>query len=260
MFCHKCGSKIDERATFCPFCGTKIENDQGQCEGPPNTKAHQKPPQPPVGSAPAGSSPPTSDPNEPPSKFELWWTHAQMVEKVFFVLEIAVAVILVIVLLVNLWELLVAALVIAGVIFAFVTGSKEDRSEIRRFILKGAAVVVAIAVIAIVLVTNQDFFLNLIQPGMGVRTAYLTQYSEDVTVEEAFNQFFDNPKWSTYTENGYTYVVFAGTCEYLGERADARITFQITGEQFRVDHLDINGVEQNDLILYGLLSKIYESY
>ena len=61
-----------------------------------------------------------------------------MVEKVFFVLGIAVAVILVIVLLMNLWELLVAALVIAGVIFAFVTGSKEDRSEIRRFIfLKG---------------------------------------------------------------------------------------------------------------------------
>lgn len=54
--------------------------------------------------------------------------------------------------------------------------------------------------------------------------------------------------------------MFTGTCEYLGERADARITFQITGEQFRVDHLDINGVEQNDLILYGLLSKIYESY
>ena len=184
MFCHRCGSKIDEGATFCPFCGTKIENDQGQWEGPPNTKAHQKPPQPPVGSAPAGSSPPSSNSNEPPSKFELWWTHAQMVEKVFFVLGIAVAVILVIVLLMNLWELLVAALVIAGVIFAFVTGSKEDRSEIRRFILKGAAVIVAITVIAIVVITNQDFFLNLIQPGMGVRTAYLTQYSEDVTVEE----------------------------------------------------------------------------
>ena len=260
MFCHRCGSKIDERATFCPFCGTKIENDQGQWEGPPNTKAHQKPPQPPVGSAPAGSSPPSSNSNEPPSKFELWWTHAQMVEKVFFVLGIAVAVILVIVLLMNLWELLVVALVIAGVIFAFVTGSKEDRSEIRRFILKGAAVVVAIAVVAIVLVTNQDFFLNLIQPGMGVRNSYLTQYSEAVTVEEAFDNFFDNPKWSTYQEDGYTYVVFTGACEYLGERADARITFQITGEQFRTEQLDLNGVEQNDLILYVMLAKIYEEY
>ena len=183
-----------------------------------------------------------------------------MVEKVFFVLGIAVAVILVIVLLVNLWELLVAALVIAGVIFAFVTGSKEDRSEIRRFILKGAAVIVAITVIAIVVITNQDFFLNLIQPGMGVRTAYLTQYSEDVTVEEAFGNFFDNPKWNTYQQDGYTYVVFTGSCEYLGERADARITFQITGEQFRTEQLDLNGVEQNDLILYAMLAKIYEEY
>lgn len=153
-----------------------------------------------------------------------------------------------------------AALVIAGVIFAFVTGSKEDRSEIRRFILKGAAFLLAIGVIAVVVVTNEDFFVNLLQPGMGVRNSYITQYSEAVTVEEAFDNFFDNPKWSTYQKDGYTYVVFTGTCEYLGERADARITFQITGEQFRVDHLDINGVEQNDLILYGLLSKIYESY
>ena len=61
-------------------------------------------------------------------------------------------------------------------------------------------------------------------------------------------------------EDGYTYVVFTGVCEYLGERADARITFQITGEQFRTEQLDLNGVEQNDLILYAMLAKIYEEY
>ena len=61
-------------------------------------------------------------------------------------------------------------------------------------------------------------------------------------------------------EAGYTYVVFTGNCEYMDERVDVSITFQITGEQFRADHLDINGVEQNDLILYGLFTKIYEGY
>ena len=54
--------------------------------------------------------------------------------------------------------------------------------------------------------------------------------------------------------------MFTGACEYLGERADARITFQITGEQFRTEQLDLNGVEQNDLILYAMLAKIYEEY
>lgn len=185
---------------------------------------------------------------------------AQMIEKIFFVLGIIVAVILIIVFLNAFWEILAAILVIVVVIVAFVTGSKEDRSEIRRFILKGAAVLLAIGVIASVAVVNQDFFVNLVQPGIEVRGSYLTHYSEDVTVEEAFDNFFDNPKWSTYQQDGYTYVVFTGSCEYLGEQADARITFQITGEQFRVEQLDINGAEQSDLLLHAMLAKIYEKY
>ena len=96
-----------------------------------------------------------------------------MIEKIFFVLGIIVAVILIIVFLNAFWEILAAILVIVVVIVAFVTGSKEDRSEIRRFILKGAAVLLAIGVIAYVAVVNQDFFVNLVQPGMGVRSSYL---------------------------------------------------------------------------------------
>ena len=46
----------------------------------------------------------------------------------------------------------------------------------------------------------------------------------------------------------------------MEEKADAQITFKITGENFVVDHLDINGVEQNDLILMFLLADIYEDY
>lgn len=46
----------------------------------------------------------------------------------------------------------------------------------------------------------------------------------------------------------------------MGEKADARLTFQITGDQFRVNSLDINGIEQSDFILYALLESIYEGY
>ncbi len=260
MYCHKCGGKIDEGASFCPFCGTKLEIGQDRRQRPPETEAQSGTPKTPTGNPQEAA--PMNDPktHETPSKFALWWAHAQMVEKVFFILGIAVVAIVAIALLVNFWKILVGVLVIAGVITAFVTGSKEERSEIRRFILKGAAFLLLIVAIVFVVMTNQDFFENLIQPGMGVRNAYLTQYSEDVTVEEAFQNFFENPQWSTYREDGYTYVVFIGNCEYLGERVDVSITFQITGEQFRADHLDINGVEQNDLILYGLFTKIYEGY
>lgn len=250
MYCHKCGSQHKGDAVFCPFCGSKLDR---------KTTIPQATP--PPGKKPSAPQPTEIPPEEkPPSRFQLWWMRAQMIEKIFFVLGIIVAVILIIVFLNAFWEILAAILVIVVVIVAFVTGSKEDRSEIRRFILKGAAVLLAIGVIAYVAVVNQDFFVNLVQPGIEVRGSYLTHYSEDVTVEEAFDNFFDNPKWSTYQQDGYTYVVFTGSCEYLGERADARITFQITGEQFRVEQLDINGAEQSDLLLHAMLAKIYEKY
>ena len=249
MYCHKCGSQLKGDAAFCPFCGSKLGRKTTTSQAPP------------PGKKPSAPQPTEIPPEEkPPSRFQLWWMRAQMIEKIFFVLGIIVAVILIIVFLNAFWEILAAILVIVVVIVAFVTGSKEDRSEIRRFILKGAAVLLAIGVIAYVAVVNQDFFVNLVQPGIEVRGSYLTHYSEEVTVEEAFDNFFDNLKWSTYQQDGYTYVVFTGSCEYLGERADARITFQITGEQFRVEQLDINGAEQSDLLLHAMLAKIYEKY
>ena len=250
MYCHKCGSQLKGDAVFCPFCGSKLDRKTTTPQATP-----------PPGKKPSAPQPTEIPPEEkPPSRFQLWWMRAQMIEKIFFVLGIIVAVILIIVFLNAFWEILAAILVIVVVIVAFVTGSKEDRSEIRRFILKGAAVLLAIGVIAYVAVVNQDFFVNLVQPGIEVRGSYLTHYSEEVTVEEAFDNFFDNLKWSTYQQDGYTYVVFTGSCEYLGEQADARITFQITGEQFRVEQLDINGAEQSDLLLHAMLAKIYEKY
>lgn len=101
---------------------------------------------------------------------------------------------------------------------------------------------------------------RIFQPGMEVRNAYLTQYSDKITIEEAFDNFFENVKWSKYKEAGYTYVVFTGACEYMGERADMRITFKITGENFIVDNLDVNGRAQNDYILHALLLTVYEDY
>lgn len=98
---------------------------------------------------------------------------------------------------------------------------------------------------------------GIFKPGNEVRNAYLSQYSDAITIEDAFDNFFDNPKWSKYKDDGYSYVVFSGACEYLEEKADVRITFKITGENFIVDSLDINGRTQNDFMLYALLASIY---
>lgn len=130
---------------------------------------------------------------------------------------------------------------------------------------KTIGVVNTVASILIVAVFVLEYALpgslqRITTPGAQVRGAYLTQYSETVTIEEAFHNFFTNEKWSTYESEGYSYVVFTGSCQFIGEQVDIRLTFKITGEQFRVDSLDINGQEQGDLMMYSLLSKVYEDY
>ena len=53
---------------------------------------------------------------------------------------------------------------------------------------------VVLIVIFIIFVNKPDFLINIIQPGSGVRNACLSEYSESVTIEEAFDNFFENGK------------------------------------------------------------------
>lgn len=160
----------------------------------------------------------------------------------------------------GLFAILFGIVLIIGVIITLTTGSKEEKMQTREMIVKTGVGFIIIVIIVFVVVVKPDFLSEFIQPGANVRNAYLSQYSEKVTIEEAFDDFFSNGKWSTYKEDGYSYVLFTGTCEYLGKKADVRVTFKITGENFTVDSLDINGRTQNDLILYSLLSAVYEDY
>lgn len=137
----------------------------------------------------------------------------------------------------------------------------EGQRKIAAAVLGVATLVIVIAIFLNVIGSYMPGGIShLFQPGMEVRAAYLTQYSDKVTIEEAFDNFFDNGKWSKYEEAGYTYVVFTGVCEYSGDRADVKVTFKITGENFSVDSLDLNGQTQNGLMLYILLAAIYEDY
>ncbi len=149
---------------------------------------------------------------------------------------------------------------VIGFILTLKTGSEKEKIEAKKTIVQmtvGGAVIMAIVLI---ILFKPDFISNIVQPGAGVRNAYLSQYSEDVTVEDAFDAYFENGKWDTYKEGGYSYVTFVGVCKYLGERTDAKITFKLTGENFIVDSLDLNGREQNDLILALLLEEVYKDY
>ena len=259
MFCHHCGTNIGEDSGFCHICGTKVVYE----EQPPQASVEAEK-EPPFGEGSAAVPPQETPGSQEPSKFKVWWDGANGFMKVLAALGILVAVGIGIGLVVSFLRefgsLLLGILVAAGIIITLLTGTKEDRAEVRQFVLKGVIWIALVVAIGAFVVMNPNLFMNFVQPGYAVRGAYLSQYSENVTVEEAFNHYFDNPQWSTYEEGGYSYVAFTGGCEYMGEKADARLTFQITGDQFRVNSLDINGIEQSDFILYALLESIYENY
>lgn len=98
------------------------------------------------------------------------------------------------------------------------------------------------------------------KPGVDVRDAYLEYYSNSITVEEAFDSFFDNGKWSEYKENGDVYVVFTGECTYIDKKAKIKIRFRIKGDYFYFVNMEMNGQPQSDIVSEALLDKVYEGY
>jgi len=130
---------------------------------------------------------------------------------------------------------------------------------------KTVAIVLSIASFLLIAAITLEYaapgsLKHIMTPGAEVRGAYLAQYSKTITIEDAFKNFFGNRKWSTYKEAGDSYVVFSGTCEFMGEKVHVKITFKILSEQFVVDSLEVDGQKQNDLILFSLLSAVYEDY
>ena len=259
IFCHHCGANIGEDVDFCHICGTKVAYEEGQ---PQASGATGK--EPPVGEQSATDPPRETPSSQEPSKFKVWWDSANGFMKVLAVLGILMAAGIIIWLVVSFLQefgyLLLGVLVAVAIIITLLTGTKEDKAEVRQFVLKGVIGFAVLMAVVFVVVLKPDLIYNLVQPGYAVRQGYLSQYSEDVTVEDAFNNYFDNPQWSTYEEEGYSYVAFTGGCAYMEEKVDIRLTFQITGEQFRIDRLDVNGIEQSDFILYALLESVYDAY
>lgn len=204
------------------------------------------------------------------SGFKAWWQELTGLKKVLIIIGAVAAVILVLALLGStLFKagLILIGLVLAiGFIVAIFTGSKEEKSVARRAIMGIVSIVVEIAIFGGIIFAfnsgtlDEGIILDIIKPGYNVRTAYLSKYSEHVTIEEAFDNYFSNGKWSTYKSEGYKYVVFTGSCMFADEPADARIVFKITGERFSADSLEINGVDMGALMLASMLNDIYEEY
>ena len=85
----------------------------------------------------------------------------------------------------------------------------------------------------------------------------------DFTLEEAFDAFFENPKWSYGEDCGeYAVICFSGDCLYREQEVTANLeiwSYDST-DKFSIQSLDFNGVPQSDEMLNLLLTTVYENY
>ena len=118
-------------------------------------------------------------------------------------------------------------------------------------------VITAILVVALV-IYSAVMLAPALDETYKVRDSYLSQYSSEITVGEAFDGFFGDPSWTAYQEGSQELIDFQGNCTFGGENVVVRITFGIYGDQFRVDSVRHNGNETSDLITASLFTAIYE--
>lgn len=116
------------------------------------------------------------------------------------------------------------------------------------------AVILILVIVILVSIFKTDY-VEIVQDGM------LTNISDDETVGEAFEDFFDEPEWDTFeSDKGKRIVEFNGICEFYGDEADVCIQFEVDEdkEEFEVTYISIDGDSLNDFEIVGVLEAIYE--
>lgn len=93
-----------------------------------------------------------------------------------------------------------------------------------------------------------------------VKQGYPKNYPNK-TYGEAFDNFFESPRWKYFvSEDDEDIVEFTGKCLYMEEKVDACIQFTLDkkAETFDITYLSFNEVAQNKLMVWALISTIFE--
>ena len=82
-----------------------------------------------------------------------------------------------------------------------------------------------------------------------------------VPIGKAFDQFFINDSWRSFTSTENEKIVeFKGECTFGNEPATLKVQFEISGNEFNVHYVGLNNVPLNDLDGLGVLDKILSEY
>ena len=92
-----------------------------------------------------------------------------------------------------------------------------------------------------------------------ISSSYLTGYSEDITIGEAFDNFFANGEWKKFSDGSVEYVDYSGEFMLGEDSVNVCIRFWTSDKKFKVESVTIDGEEVDGLFEESLFTKIYEN-
>jgi len=241
--CQSCGSYVDPNSKFCSRCGARIEQeysnpDDSIAESIENTTEDDERD---VEDIINGRKEETGETDKKKEK-----------KSIIIGLAMIIGIIIAIILMLNNGVLMFIGIIayLISVLIKAIKSKKKNFTQICAMIFIPIS-----AILIIIAIFNPNFFRGA---GYEVRNSYLDQYSDSITIEAAFNNYFDNAKWSEKEINGVDYVIFSGTVEEEGEIVTADIWFRISGEVFYIDSMELDGFELNDIGIDWVMQAVYE--
>ena len=92
-----------------------------------------------------------------------------------------------------------------------------------------------------------------------VRNGHFNDYP-NISVGKAFDQFFVNDGWRSFTSGGRRVVEFKGDCLWWNAQSTVEMQFILTDNKFEVTHMQINEVPMDNEIISGLIYKVMSDY
>lgn len=146
---------------------------------------------------------------------------------------------------------------ILEVIMHIVTKINDDKYKSKKFDF------LATVIEGLILIAIMSNGFTSVKEIHSVKKAYLTAYSNRVSIEDAFDNFFENPEWTYFVdENENGVVVFSGKAYVHDVKTDIDIQFWIDekNDSFKAEAITFNDVPQLDFYISMILSEVYENY
>lgn len=92
------------------------------------------------------------------------------------------------------------------------------------------------------------------------KNSYLPGYSTYITLGQALDTYFTNPKWDAFTAQGGENVIeCSGRCVYDGKTVDATFQFIVNGSEIIPYSLELDGEMQPGMMVSTVLLEAYNA-